>query len=85
MTMLIVAKAWLIAVITGLILLYPRESRCLSVHLLLGSTIGLVLSFVALGLAASPLAMAAGGLLGVFIGSRLAVRLNLALGWQTPK
>ena len=94
MTLFIIGKAWLFAVVAGLVFLYPKGSRFLSAHLLLGSTFGMVLSFVGLAIASWSLdatgnwmsvAMAAGAVLGVFIGSRLAFKLNAALGWQTPK
>jgi len=89
--MFIVGKVWLFALISGLIFLFPRQSRFLAPHLLIGSTLGLLLAFVFVGIVtvsfgsegtAGPLAMAAGGILGFLVGSRIAVKLNVALGWQ---
>jgi uncharacterized protein YybS (DUF2232 family) len=93
MTLFIIGKAWLFAVVVGLLFLYPRGSRFLSAHWLLGSTLGMVLSFVGLAIASRsldaanwmPVAMAVGAVFGALIGSRLAFKLNVALGWQTPK
>jgi uncharacterized membrane protein YfcA len=98
MTVFVLGKAWLIAVIAGLIFLLPKESRILSAHLLLGSTFGLILAFVGSGIVSFilgsakdsdvfwiPIAMILGSILGVVVGSRLARRVNLALGWKHLK
>jgi hypothetical protein len=98
MTIFILGKAWLFAVIAGLLFLLPKESRILSAHFLLGSTFGLILAFVGLTIASfflgsakdsdvlwSPVAMVLGSILGVVVGSRLARRVNLALGWKQLK
>jgi hypothetical protein len=94
MVMFIVGKAWLFAVITGLILLFPKQSRFLAPYLLIGSTLGLLLAFVFSGIvalsfgpevSAGPLAMAAGGIFGFIAGSRIALKLNTVLGWQAPR
>jgi hypothetical protein len=94
MTLFIIGKVWLFAVIAGLIFLFPRQSRFLGLHFLLGATAGLLLAFVCLGIvsrlvgsavAMGPVAMAVGGLLGVVVGSRIALKLNLALGWQAQR
>ena len=92
--MFIVGKIWLFALISGLIFLFPRQSRFLASLLLIGSTLGLLLAFLFLGIAtlsfgsgvsAGPLAMAAGGILGFLAGSRIALKLNAALGWQAQR
>jgi len=89
MVIFIVGKLWLFAVIAGLIFLFPKQSRFLAPHLLIGSTLGLLLAFVFSGIAslsfgseasAGPLAMAAGGILGFIAGSWIAIKLNAALG-----
>ena len=89
MVMFIVGKVWLFAVIAGMIFLFPRQSRFLAPHLLIGSTLGLLLAFVFSGVAtlsfgsvasAGPVAMAAGGILGFIAGSWIAFKLNAALG-----
>jgi hypothetical protein len=94
MTLFILGKVWLFAVIAGLIFLFPRQSRFLGLHFLLGATAGLLLAFVCLaivsrvvgsGAAMATVAMAAGGLIGVVVGSRIALRLNFALGWQAQR
>jgi hypothetical protein len=92
MVMFMVGKLWLIALVSGLILLLRKQSRFLAAHLLLGSTFGLLLAFVCMGVVSKvlgaetslvPLAMAAGGILGVVAGSRIALKLNAVLGWQS--
>jgi hypothetical protein len=94
MVMFIVGKLWLFALVSGLILLFPRQSRFLAAYLLVGSTLGLLLAFVCMGIVSqflgaetslAPLAMAAGGILGVVAGSRIALKLNVVLGWQAQQ
>jgi len=94
MTMFIIGKVWVFAMIAGLILLFHRQSRSLGLHFLFGATAGLLLAFASLGVVSrligssvsiDPLALAAGGLLGVVVGSRIALKLNLALGWQAQR
>lgn len=89
MVMFIVGKVWLFAVIAGVIFLFPKQSRFLAPHLLIGSTLGLLLAFVFSGIVslsfgsespAGPVAMAAGGVLGFIAGSWIAFKLNAALG-----
>jgi hypothetical protein len=94
MTLFILGKAWLFAVVAGLIFLLRKDSRFVSAYLLLGSTVGLVLSFVGVALMSSilgpvspgapwePVAMVAGGVLGAFIGFWMALKVNRLLGWQ---
>ena len=94
MTLFIIGKVWLFAVIAGLVFLFPRQSRFLGLHFLVGATVGLLLAFVCLAIASwligaevamVPVAMTVGAVVGVFAGSKIAARLNLALGWQVQR
>ena len=94
MSMFIVGKVWLFAVIAGLILLFPKQSRFLAGHLLLGANFGLLMAFVGLGIlrllfrsetSLDPLVLVAGGILGILAGSRIALKLKCFSRMASPR